>query len=177
MPATYPDDPIGSAEDYAGRAHLVQPAPEPTRFVISWSMFTTQCQLLAGAVRGLHGLGGHVVGVRPLWGAEVPAAMVSGLTGIPVVDHVSSGVVLVGLVARHCAEAQRWVNTIGEGLAGVLWAYRTPEAPVELAPTSLAGLGDGPVFPVTGASVAGADWLVMPWEADREGAYVVQVGP
>lgn len=147
------------------------------QFILSWDMVRTQCMTMAQRVRQLHGLSGDVVGLHPLHGAEVPAAMVAGMADQPIVPWIGSGVILVGLVARRCTEAARWVDQLGEGLGGVLWAFRDEHAPMELATPTIDGYGPPVTFPVCGQQVAGADWLVMPWEVDNAYGAVTQVGP
>jgi hypothetical protein len=139
--------------------------PERLEYIVSWDMLTTQVGQLASRVRQLHGLQGAVVGLHPLPGAEAVTLAVSAATALPVVSHVGTGVVLLGLVARRCAMAQRWIDVVGEGLPGVLWAFRAHDAPTELATPAMPGMGDPITFPVVGVEAPAATWLVMPWEA------------
>jgi len=143
---------------------VAEPPQPRTEYVLSWDQLTARLHQVAGDVQRLRDdRGDHLVGVHPLAGGELVATAIATATGVPVVDWVGSGVVLTGLVARHCAEAQCWVDRLGEGLADVVWAFRVPEAPVELTSEPMPGMGDPIRFPVCAQEVP-ADWLVMPWE-------------
>lgn len=159
------DGPIRSTEP-EGAALLgvaEPPAPRP-ELAIAWEQLLARLHMMVPDVAALklrHG--DYLTGLHPLAGAEPVAMALSVATGVPVVPWVGSGVVLVGLVARQCAEADRWVGQLGGGLPAVLWTYRAPEAPAELVSAPWEGMGEPDRFPVRAPELGDA-WLVMPWD-------------
>jgi hypothetical protein len=146
---------------------LAAPGHGQPQLAVSWDQVRSRVSVMAARLQQRYPAPEEqLTGLCPLPGGEVPAALLSGMTGVPLVEWVGADVAVVGLVARRCVQARHWVETLGEGLADVLYAFRAPRAPLALED------GHGASFTVLGQEWKDDPWLVMPWEA---GARVMTV--
>ena len=87
-------------------------------------------------------------------GGQIPAAIVAGLMGLPILDVPGTRTLIVDDLVDSGATADRWIDSLG-GEAYFDALFRKGHSPTHLAPRALD---------------VGRDWIVFPWEIDERGA-------